>query len=249
MRLRSFLARDERPISDVPKWVIAALALGLAAQLVVAALRPAPRASAEDLPVPPSSALIRLAALGEPVTAAKLLMLYLQSFDYRAGTRVPYRDLDYARVVTWLDRIVDLDPTAQYPLMTASRIYAEVPDPEKQRQMLDFVYRRYLEDPNRRWPWLAHAAYLAKHRLRDLPLARRYAVALEKNTTTPEAPLWVRQMEFFVLEDMNELEAAKILLGGLIASGQIKDARELAMMENRLKGLEERIEAERKRGK
>jgi len=215
----------------------------------VAAVRPAPRATAEDLPPPPSTALLRLASLGEPVAAAKLLMLHLQSFDYRVGSRVPYRDLDYERVVAWLDRIVDLDPLAQYPLMTASRIYAEVPDPAKQRLMLDFVYRRYLEDPNRRWPWLAHAAYVAKHQLKDLPLARRYAVALEKNTTTPDAPLWVRQMEFFILEDMNELEAAKILLGGLVASGQIKDARELAMLQARLKGLEERIEAEKKAGK
>jgi len=249
MRMKSLLARDERPVKDVPPWVIGALAVGLAVQLVVAAVRPAPRAAADDLPPPPSTALLRLASLGEPVAAAKLLMLHLQSFDYRVGSRVPYRDLDYERVVAWLDRIVDLDPLAQYPLMTASRIYAEVPDPAKQRLMLDFVYRRYLEDPNRRWPWLAHAAYVAKHQLKDLPLARRYAVALEKNTTTPDAPLWVRQMEFFILEDMNELEAAKILLGGLVASGQIKDARELAMLQARLKGLEERIEAEKKAGK
>ena len=247
--MKSLLARDERPVKDVPPWVIGALAAALAAQLVVAAVRPAPRATADDLPQPPSTALLRLASLGEPVAAAKLLMLHLQSFDYRAGSHVPYRDLDYERVVAWLDRIVDLDPLAQYPLMTASRIYAEVPDPAKQRLMLDFVYRRYLEDPNRRWPWLAHAAYVAKHQLKDLPLARRYAVALEKNTTTPDAPLWVRQMEFFILEDMNELEAAKILLGGLVASGQIKDARELAMLQARLKGLEERIEAEKKAGK
>ena len=247
--MKSLLARDERPVKDVPPWVIGALAVGLAAQLVVAAVRPAPRATADDLPPPPSTALLRLASLGEPVAAAKLLMLHLQSFDYRAGSHVPYRDLAYERVVAWLDHIVDLDPSAQYPLMTASRIYAEVPDPAKQRLMLDFVYRRYLEDPNRRWPWLAHAAYVAKHQLKDLPLARRYAVALEKNTTTPDAPLWVRQMEFFILEDMNELEAAKILLGGLVASGQIKDARELAMLQARLKGLEERIEAEKKAGK
>jgi hypothetical protein len=249
MRIKSLLARDERPVADVPRWVIVALALALAAQLTVAAMRPAPRASAEDLPPPPSTALLRLSSLGEPVATARLLMLYLQSFDYRAGSRVPYRDLPYDRVVGWLDRIVDLDPSAQYPLMTASRIYAEVPDSARQRQMLDFVYRRYLEDPNRRWPWLAHAAYVAKHQLKDLPLARRYAVALEKNTTTPDAPVWVRQMEFFILEDMNELEAAKILLGGLLASGQIKDARELTLMESRLKGLEERIEAEKKSGK
>lgn len=235
----------ERPISHVPMWVLVALASALALQLAAGALRPAPRPTAESLPMAPSAGLVRLASLGEPIASAKLLMLYLQSFDYQPGTRIPYRDLDYGRLTAWIDRIVELDPSAQYALMSASHIYAEVPDAAKSRQMLDLVYRRYLEDPNRRWPWLAHAAYVAKHQLKDLALARRYAVALEQHTTTPDAPMWVRQMEFFILEDMNQLEAAKILLGGLIASGQITDQRELELMERRLQRLEERIEAER----
>ncbi|MCX7891186.1 MAG: hypothetical protein N2544_02295 [Burkholderiales bacterium] len=246
MAFRSKFARDERPVKDVPAWVLALLALALAGQIAASLLRPAPSASAQDLPAPPPQAFLRLASLGEPIPTAKLMMLYLQSFDYQAGSRVPYRDLDYERVVAWLDRIVDLDPAGQYPLLSAARIYAEVPNPEKQRRMLDFVYRRYLEDPNRRWPWLAHAAYVAKHQLKDLPLAREYAVALQKHTTTPDAPLWVKTMEFFILEDMDELEAAKILLGGLLASGQIRDAREMAMLEARLKDLEARAAAQKK---
>jgi hypothetical protein len=131
--------------------------------------------------------------------------------------------------------------------MSASRLYAEVPDPAKQRKMLDFVYRAYLEDPNRRWPWLAHAAIIAKHELKDLTLARQYAVALRQRATGPDVPLWARQMEPFILEDMNELESAKILIGGMIASGQVKDERDLALLERRLKLLEERIQAERGR--
>jgi hypothetical protein len=51
-------------------------------------------------------------------------------------------------------------------------------------------------------------------------------------------------MEPFILEDMNELEAAKVLIGGLIASGQVKDERDLRLLERRLKELEARIAAE-----
>ena len=170
-------------------------------------------------------------------------MLYLQAFDYQAGSRVPYQDLDYDRLVDWLARILELDPRGQYPLMSASRLYAEVPGPAKQRKMLDFIYREYLRDPNRRWPWLAHATLLAKHQLKDLPLARKYAVALQQNTTAPDAPTWVRQMEPFILEDMNELEAAKVMIGGLLASGQVKDRRDFELLERRLKQLEERLES------
>jgi hypothetical protein len=235
----------ERPVAQVPRWVLALLGAALALQVWVGASQPGPRATAEDLGVPPGVGILRLASLGEPVALAKLLMLYLQAFDYQAGSRVPYRNLDYDRLEGWLGRILTLDPLGQYPLMSASRLYAEVPDAAKQRKMLDFVYRAYLEDPNRRWPWLAHATVIAKHELKDLGLARQYAAALQKHTTAPDAPLWVRQMEPFILEDMNELEAAKILIGGLIASGQVKDERDLRLLEQRLKRLEDRIERER----
>jgi hypothetical protein len=233
----------ERSLADVPRWVARLLALALASQIVLALLAPRPSARAEDLGPAPGARALRLAALGEPVAAAKLLMLYLQAFDYQAGSRVPYRDLDYDRLIEWLARIVELDPSGQYPLFTASRLYAEVPDPVKQRKMLDFIYQEYLKDPNRRWPWLAHATYLAKHRLKDLPLARQYAVALEQHTTTPDAPTWVRQMEPFILEDMNELEAARIMIGGLLASGQVKDRRDFELLDRRLKLLEERLKS------
>jgi hypothetical protein len=233
----------ERPLADVPRWVAAGLAFALALQVGVALLQPRPSARAEDLGPAPGIDTLRLAAVGEPVALANLLMLYLQAFDYQAGTRIPYRDLDYDRLVAWLSRILELDPAGQYPLMSASRLYAEVPDQAKQRKMLDFIYREYLLDPNRRWPWLAHATLVAKHQVKDLPLARQYAVALQQNTTTPDAPVWVRQMEPFILEDMNELEAAKIMIGGLLASGQVKDRRDFELLDRRLKQLEEKLKS------
>jgi hypothetical protein len=236
----------ERPIAQLPRWVVVLFAVSLALQIGVGVTRPAPHVRAEDLPAPPSANALRLAALGEPAALGKVLMLYLQAFDYQAGSRVPYRDLDYDRLAGWLERILELDPLGQYPLMQASRLYAEVPDPVRTRRMLDLVYRQYLKDPNRRWPWLAHATVLAKHQLKDLDLARQYARALQEHTTTPDAPLWARQMEPFILEDMDELEAAKVLIGGMIASGQVKDERDLILLRRRLELLEERIAAERK---
>jgi hypothetical protein len=78
--------------------------------------------------------------------------------------------------------------------------------------------------------------------LHDLPLARRYAAAIDRYTRSPDVPLWARQMQIFILEDMNELEAARIMLGGLLASGQIKDPAEARFLAQRLKDLEGRME-------
>jgi hypothetical protein len=228
----------ERPVAQVPRAVLAVLVVSLAAQIGWKALSPPPLAKAGDLPPAPGIAALRLASFGDPIALAKVLMLYLQAFDFRSGSKVPYRELDYGRLEGWLKRILELDPQGQYPLLAASRLYAEVPVESKQRSMLEFIYAQFLLDPNRRWPWLAHAAVIAKHRLKDLPLARRYAAAIQQHVTAENVPLWARQMEVFILEDMNELEAARILIGGYLQSGKVNDPAELRFLDQRLKELE-----------
>jgi hypothetical protein len=212
----------------------------LAAQLAWQATRLPGAPTAMDLPPAPRPEVLRLASFGEPEAAARLAMLYLQSFDLGGANALPYQKLDYARLTDWLGSILALDPRSDYPLFAAARVYAEVPDAARSRAMLEFVYREFLRDPNRRWPWLAHAALLAKHRLGDLPLALRYASAIDERVTAPDVPLWARQMRIFILEDLNELDAAKILLGGLLASGKIRDPAELRFLKQRLEELEAR---------
>lgn len=224
------MSREQRALSAVPGWVWIALAASLALQLALHAALGRPRAGSGDLPPAPSAGALRLAAFGETAAAARMTMLYLQAFDMTA--------LDYARLVGWLRTALELDPRSQYPLFSAARIYAENTDPARARAALQFVYEQFLLDPNRRWPWLAHGALLAKHRLRDLPLARRYAAAIDRHTSATDVPLWARQMEIFILEDMNELQAARIMLGGLLESGQVTDPAELQFLKERLEALE-----------
>jgi hypothetical protein len=233
--------RDERPLSHVSRPVLALLAAGLALQIGLHAAAPQPRATAPDLMPPPSTSLLRLASLGEPIALAKILMLQLQAFDWQSGSKVPYQNLDYERIEAWLARILELDPQGQYPLLAAARLYAEVPQEAKQRSMMDFIYRQYFSDPNRRWPWLAHATFLAKHRLQDMDLALKYAAALSKHTTAKDVPAWATTMEIFIREDLNELETARVMIGGLLASGRITDRGELNFLDGRLREIEERL--------
>jgi hypothetical protein len=240
------MRRDERPLRLLPGPIWLALVFALAAQVSWReAQAPGPMHEA-DLPPAPSSAALQLATFGEGAASARVMMLYLQAFDYGGTNPTPYRRLDYGRLTAWLRAILELDPRSEYPLFAASRIYAEVPDEARARQALEFVYRSFFADPDRRWPWLAHAALLAKHRLKDLGLARQYAAALEQHTHASDVPLWARQMQIFILEDMNELEAARIMLGGLLASGAIQDPAEARFLAARLKSLEERLARERR---
>lgn len=230
----------ERPLSCVPKPVLLLLTLGLALQVFCHVNLTGQPVKVQELPAPPSINALRAASLGEPVALAKILLLRLQSFDSQSGIQLPFRQLDYANVEAWLERMLELDPRSQYPLFMASRLYGEVADPARQRIMLELVYRRFGDDPNRRWPWLAHAAVIAKHQLKDLPLARKYAQAIRLQATDSAVPSWARQMEIFLLEDMNELESAKILLGGLLDSGQVTDPHELRFLKERLQQMERR---------
>lgn len=227
----------ERPITCVPKAALALLGVGLALQIGWHVFAPRPQASAQALPQAPTAATLRLASVGEPIGLGKLLMLYIQAFDNQPGISLPFRQLDYVTLEAWLDRVIDLDPRGQYPLLAASRLYAEVSDEARKRRMLEFVHRRFSEDPDRRWPALAHATIVAKHQLKDLPLARRYARAIREQATGRNVPNWARQMEIFVLEDMNEIDSAKILIGGLLQSGQITDPHELRFLDERLKSM------------
>ena len=227
----------QRPFSAVPRTVLALLAVALAAQIAWQASRPAPQLQARTLPPAPALATLQLASLGEPVALSRLTMLYVQGFDEQAGLAIAWRDLDYGRIAQWLQRVLELDPRSQYPLLAASEVYGAVGDPARVRLMLDFVYAHFAEDPNRRWPWLAHAALAARHRLHDLPLARRYAQAIRLQATGPQVPAWARELEVFVLEDMQEIDSARALIGALLESGQITDPHELQFLSQRLDQL------------
>ena len=75
-----------------------------------------------------------------------------------------------------------------------------------------------------------------RHGLGDRETALRYARAISQHAR--HAPGWARQMHIFVLEDMGQTEAARILLGGLLASGSVTDPHEIAFLTKRLEEMQ-----------
>ena len=230
----------ERSLQAVLRTLLTIGTLLLALQIGWRATQPLPTARAQDLPSPPSATAAQLVSLGEPLTLAGAMALRLQAFDNQPGISIPFAALDYVKLSGWLERILDLDPHSNYPLLMASHLYAQVPDPARQRLMLDFTYRQFLLDPEQRWRYLAHAALTAKHRLHDLPLALTYARAIQ-DKARGTALHWASQMPIFILEDMGELEAAKIELGALLASGGVSDPQEKHFLTQRYSELEAKL--------
>jgi hypothetical protein len=218
--------------SRVQAWL--PLGLCLLANVLFQRQNPPARLDIVDLRTAPPAMLVRAAALGENVFAGYLVMMFLQNVDVPLGRATPLADLDRSTVIRWLDLATDLDPDTGYPLLLAARHYAETGNPSQRRMMLDWVYRRFEERPNQRWPWLAHAVFVARHVLHDNMLAEFYAAALRAQVTDPTVPSWVRQMDLLLRADLGETADARVILGGLIAAGQIRSPAELKFLESRL---------------
>lgn len=239
MHYYHFLHKD-RPVSDVPKSVKWLLVLSFALQLIWHGFQQPVVAKAKDLAPPLSTRSYVMSSLGEPIAAAKYLNLWLQAFDNQPGASLSFHQLDYPRLTQWLDTILELDPDGHYPMLVASRVYGSVKNPEKQRIMTDYVFSKFIEEPNKYWRWLAHAVITAKHEIKDLDLALKYADALAEKATGENVPYWAKDMKIIVLEDMGQLEAAKILVGALIDSGEITDPYELNFLTHKIAALEEK---------
>jgi len=222
----------------VPWGWYAGLALALALQIIWHGRVPAPIAAAEALPPPPRTELLAAAFLGEKAAASRLVMLWLQNFDNQPGISIPFSQLDYGRVIGWLEVASLLDPRSQYPFLAASRLYGEVPDRERSRAMSEWIFAHYGKDPARRWPWLAHVTVVAKHRHNDQARAIKYARALADTPDNGAIPAWARQLEWTILEAAGELDAARVVIGGLLTSGTVTDPRELQLLNATLERLE-----------
>ncbi len=232
--------QNTRDISIVPKWLWSVLIASFFLQCVWHSSFSSFQVKRQALSAPPSDLIIRLASLDDSISAAKTVMLWLQAFDNQPGLSIPLKELDYDRVSEWLDLILVLDNKIQYPLLAAIRFYAEVSDVSKQRKMIRYVSEKFMEKPNERWQFMAHAVYIAKHRIKDQQLALQCARLIRQYATGDNVPYWAKQMEIFVLEDMGELESAKVLIGGLLESGELNDKGQKAFLLQRLNELEER---------
>jgi len=230
--------RSARPWNEVGWPVWGALACALTAQCAYAALAQPETVARTQLPPPPPARVLAVAALGDPVPMASLVSLGLQTFDDPAGARLRFADIDYAILVRWLRCGIELDPRAQYPLLLAAQVYGQVPDSTRQRIMIELVREQALKDLSRRWRWLAHASLMARHRLGDTRLALVLASDLAHAPASIRMPGWARQMAVLLHQDLGEHDAARALLGGLLASGAIDDPGETRFLLERLSRAE-----------
>ncbi|MDH5426512.1 MAG: hypothetical protein OEY29_16115, partial [Gammaproteobacteria bacterium] len=167
----------------------------------------------------------------------RLLLFWLQQFDVQSGQYISYRDLDYQNLISWLEFLSKMEPQSQYPMLLASRIYSRVADQYRVKAILDYIYIKFQQDPDKNWRWLAEATVIARHTLKDRALSLKYASALALSGSS-QIPYWARDMRLIILEDMGETEQVKLLVGGLIAGKTVTDRNEIRFLELLLQRLQ-----------
>lgn len=192
----------------------------------------------KNIPAALDKKAVMLASFGEMPLLAKMLSLWIHSYDSRSGMLVPYHHLDYTKLIAWLDVICALDPQSSYALLTAARVFSEVKDINRKRMIIEFIHQKYLEAPAKRWRWQAEAVLIAKHRLRDLPLARALAQGLIHVDDRREVPYWVKDIQHLLLAEMGEFEAAITLISSMLQSGIVSDPNEIRFLTQKLKILQ-----------
>lgn len=243
------MRRGERRFFQLPRPLLIGFAVLFLTQLVYHHFtRPSLAPTYRPLSAPHSAGIYRALAMGSEQLMASLLAIRIQLHDNQAGQHFRYSRIDYSILVEWLERISRLDPTAEYPMLLASRIYAQTRDETRLRQIIAYIEREFDTDPQLHWRRLAEASVIARHRLEDLELALRLAEKIAAQPASVIIPHWARDLQFLLLAELNELEAAIAIIQVMIESGSVTDPDERRFLEEKLSDFQRKLFESRQSG-
>ncbi len=168
---------------------------------------------------PPGAGVLRLHALGDRQAAFRAHALRLQHLGNLGGRIVPYKDIDYPGVAAWFRTLDRLDARADVVPSTAALLYGNTQTPGELRPIVRYLAEHARRAPARKWRWMAHAIYLARHRMDDGELALKLAREL-RAFDAETIPGWARHMEVIVLADVGRERAARALVTRLLRDGE-----------------------------
>lgn len=180
-------------------------------------------------------------SMGSDKLVSYLLLLKVQLHDNQKGSHINYRHLDYAVLSRWLLTLGKLNLQSDYAAFLASRVYSQVPDTGKIRQMINVIETLFRANPEQHWRRMAEACLLAKHQLKDLPRALELAQQVADLPVTVKIPYWARDMRLVLLDELDQYESAQLLISSLLQSGEIKDPDEIRFLQQRLLKIQQKM--------
>ncbi len=236
------MRRSERSLSGLPRPLLIGFVLILGIQIFMH-----PRVGGEQAGgYKPLSSSFNVStyeglSMGSDKLLSYLLVLRLQLHDNQAGMHVRYDYIDYSVLVEWLSKINQLNPSSEYPMILASRVYSQTRDKSRLRLLLGFIDETFVKNPQIHWRRQAEASVIAKHQLGDLKLALTMAQKLSVQPDSIKMPQWARDMHFLLLGDLNEYETGIVIIQALLKEGGITDRDEIYFLQEKLLDFQQKL--------
>lgn len=232
----------ERKLSQIPLFVIIGLIVFAVIQVSYHQFFQSSTASSyQKLDNPGEAKYYRALSFGSDQLLSYMMMLAVQMHDNQKGRHLSYRHLDYAVLSDWLLMLYKLNPHSDYPAFMATRVYSQVADKKKVRQMIGVVDTLFDGNPEKHWRRMTEACLLAKHKLKDLPLALELAQKVANMSAAIKLPHWARDMKLVLLDELNQLESAQLLISSMLQSGEVKDPDEIRFLRSRLLKIQQKM--------
>ena len=225
-------------MNTIPKGALAAVLITLGLQAAFWWQTRDLQAGWEGVPPAPSSQVARALALGDGQFLYRAATFVLQNMGDEGGGVTPLKDYDYQRLGQGFSLLDRFDQKSEFLPVLVGYYFSQSQNPEDVRVVISFLAHIAIRDPVRNWRWMAHAIYLARHRVKDMNLALSLAYRMAA-FKSPEIPVWAQQMPAFVLADVGEKEAARDLMEAILDSQRDLDPSEKQFMrdfiDNRVK--------------
>ncbi len=184
----------------------------------------------EGVPPVPSRNSAVMMTLGDSEFSYRFLALILQNLGNTGRDIVPLKNYDYEKLGKWFFLLHELDPASDHIPMIASYYFGGTRVPEDVAVVVNYLKVVGQIPVSEKWRWLAHAAYLARHRMHDLPLALKLAYKLKNLPNSSKFPQWARQMPAFILKEQGEKEAAKHMMENMLVTEKTIHPEEINFM-------------------
>lgn len=161
-------------------------------------------------PVPKINTLV-MGFLGDNQFAFRASAIALQNYG-SVGETQSLKDYNYETLGGWFNLLDRLDPKSNYVPYLAAYYYGAVQDPSMLGPVISYLEKVGMYEGQGRWRWLAQAAYLARHRMKDTDWAIRIARKLGSIYKPGEMPVWTLNMESMLTADMGDKQAAYLLM-------------------------------------
>lgn len=184
-------------------------------------------------PVPTRKGAVMM-TLGDPEFSYRFLALALQNLGDVGRDVTPLKDYNYQRLGEWFALLHALDPASDHVPMIAAYYFGATQVPKDAAVVVDYLQVAGQIPVGTKWRWLAHAAYMAQHRVHDLQRALDLAYRLVKMPNAAEMPQWARQMPAFILNEKGDRAASRQMMENLLLTEKNVPWQEVNFMKSYL---------------